>query len=111
MGKVMNNMILVWFGVLILCAAPSHADESIPASVKAKMNGYLGTWEFSEEVKDLPSADPVTVNGEWTARWIFESLIEWRGVFNSSGRSFTTVEFEGYDKQNKGYTNWYTTPR
>ena len=103
----MRNKILVGIGCLVLAIGSTQADEQIPAAVKAKMNGYIGTWEFSEEVLETPSSDPITVNGEWTARWIFDNLIEWSGTFLWKGSEATLVQYEGYDKQHKGFSYWF----
>ena len=106
----MKNRVLTIISVVALTVpAISLAQLSIPADIKAKMNGYVGAWEFSEETLQTPSSDPVEVSGEWVARWIFDSLIEWRGTFISAESKVTTVEYEGYDRQNQGFTYWFTS--
>jgi hypothetical protein len=106
----MKNRILTIISVVALTIpAISLGQLSIPADIKAKMNGYVGVWEFSEETLQTPSSDPVEVSGEWVVRWIYDSLIEWRGTFIAAESKFTTVEFEGYDSQNQGFTYWFTS--
>ena len=105
----MTNKVLIGIGFMVLAVGSTQAEEAIPALVKAKMNSYVGEWEFSEEVMESPSSDPVTVAGKWTARWIFDNLIEWRSTFSSEETRFTTVEYEGYDRQNKGHSDWFAS--
>ena len=104
----MKNRVLTIISIVALTMpAVSLAQLSIPADIKTKMNGYLGTWEFSEEVLETPSSDPITVNGEWTARWVFDDLIEWSGTFTSGETELTLIEYEGYDRQHQGFAYWF----
>ena len=105
----MKIRFVLGIGLLVLSIGATHAEEQIPDAIKAKMDGYVGVWEFSEEVMGTPGSEPVEVSGEWSAKWIFDHLIEWRGTFNSADSKYTTVEYEGYDKQNKGYTHWFAS--
>jgi hypothetical protein len=108
-GGQMKKQLILGIGLLVLSPGAIYAENQIPEAVKAKMNGYVGVWEFSEKVMETPDSEAVEVSGEWSAKWIFDHLIEWRGNFMSAGYKFTTVEYEGYDKQNKGYTHWFTS--
>jgi len=105
----MKKRFILGIGLLVLSIGVAHADKQIPDAIKAKMNGYVGVWEFSEEVLDTPDSEPVEVSGEWSARWIFDHLIEWRATFISADSTVTTVEYEGYDKQNNGYGYWFAS--
>ena len=94
---------------LILSMGAAYAEEQIPGAIKAKMDGYVGIWEFSEDSINSPGSDPVSISGEWSAKWVFDHLIEWRATFNSGDATVTTVEHEGYDRQNRGFSYWFTS--
>ena len=93
----------------IIASTNGYADSAIPTDIKEKMNGYVGSWVFEEEVKDTPKSESVAFSGTWDTRWVFDDLIEWRATFSSSEVSGTVVEYEGYDPVMQGYTYWWVS--
>ena len=93
----------------LIPTAPVLAQGSIPSEVRTKMAGYVGTWSFEEQVKETPTAAEETVTGTWEARWIYDSLIEWRGSSTSGSGTSSSVEYEGYDPVMQGYTYWFAS--
>jgi hypothetical protein len=104
-----NRGLIAITAILLTISASALAQSNVPADIKAKMNGYVGTWKFQEETKSSPTSDSVTVTGTWEASWVFDSLIEWRGTFSSSEGTVTTVEYEGYDADRLGYTYYFVS--
>ena len=102
-----NRGLIAITSILLTISASALAQSNIPADVKAKMNGFVGKWEIQEEWKSSPSADPEEVSGQWEARWVFDSLIQWRGTFSSADWAITYIEYEGYDSILQGYTYWF----
>ena len=93
--------------ILLAVSSSSLAQSHIPADIKAKMDGYVGTWEFQEEIKSSPSSKSLAIAGKWEAHWIFESLIEWSATYTSSEGRGSAIEYEGYDPVLQGYTYWF----
>lgn len=85
------------------------AQSAIPSDIRSKMSGYVGTWNFEERLKETPTSPETTSTGTWEARWIFDSLIEWKGTNISGGQTSTNVEYEGYDPVKQGYTYWFVS--
>ena len=101
----------VWISLGIIALAGAHSAEvlaqpSMPSAVRTNLAGYVGTWSFDEQVKDTPAGAERTVTGTWEARWVYDSLIEWR-VSDSDGK--TGIEFEGYDPLMQNYTYWFNS--
>ena len=104
-----NRLLTIVSAIILTVPAIALAQSNIPADIKAKMNGYVGTWEVKEETRSSPSAEFVTLTAEWQVRWIFDSLIEWRSTSSSSQGDGSSVEYEGYDPVMQGYTYWFSS--
>ena len=83
------------------------AQSNIPSDIRAKMDGYVGVWDWEEQVKSSPDAEWVAKNGTWEASWVFDHLIQWRG-FDADG-NLTVPEYEGYDAEKQGYTTFFVS--
>jgi hypothetical protein len=95
--------------VLMLGADPGFAESIIPAHIKEKMNGYVGTWEFAETQRATQSAAPLKVTGKWEAKWYSDNLIEWRATYTHSEGTGANTEYEGFDPVILGYSYWFDT--
>jgi hypothetical protein len=97
--------------VALTFTASSHviAQSSMPPDIRAKMNGYVGTWDVEEQLRDSPGGSEKTARGTWEARWAADDRIEWLSTSTTDGRTVTSVEHEGYDPVMQVYTYWLSS--
>lgn len=92
------------FVVGLFATTSASAIGQIPDEIRAKMDGYVGSWSYDEMTRDGPSATERSATGTWEARWFSDTLIQWTWTGNSPGGPVSGVEFEGYDPIRQGYT-------
>lgn len=102
-----TSISLATFALALLAASHVAAQSPTPADIRAKMDRYVGTWDFEEQTRATPGAPEKTATGSWEARWVFDNLIEWSGSSTTDGHTITLIEFEGYDALQQTYTYWF----
>ncbi len=94
--------------IVILCfffSSAALAQSKIPPDIRAKMDGYVGVWEYEEATRSTPNGEYETSNGQWEARWVFNYLIEWSGL--DAADEVGLIEYESYDSEKQGFAYWF----
>ena len=82
-------------------SANGIADSAIPAHIKEKLDGFVGTWEYEQEIRQTQSSDWEKSTGSWSSHWVYDYLIETRGGGGSA------IQYTGYDPMMQIYSYWF----